>query len=128
MNIKTNCTYNKPPLLYGKPGQSNATNIAQSTVRQAAFFASLFRGSKGSPLTDYDALVAAVQQAWDKSDTLDIEGSARKATFVRGLKLPVPRALFVREESQEYAELVQHAERIDSKLWACRSRRDIWQH
>ncbi|OJZ79904.1 hypothetical protein ASPFODRAFT_213002 [Aspergillus luchuensis CBS 106.47] len=96
------CTYN-PPLLSGKPGQFNATKtwcdiifllhdeFAQCAGKQAEFFASLFRGpvrtwlathpQKSSLLTDYGALVAAVQQAWDKSDTVREDAQQRLATI-----------------------------------------------
>lgn len=94
----------KAPLFFGKPGQFDTvktwcdivflTNdeLGQDKAKQAATFASLFRGpvltwlgrhpNKDSLLRNYPQLCEEAQKAWDKSDTIKKADAARKLTSI----------------------------------------------
>lgn len=164
----------KAPLFFGKPGQFEQvttwceitfrtnTELSQDKAKQAAFFASLFRGPAltwfaGQPDQDdllnfYPKLKVRTENHWTKSSTvkkadaarklsyitqrrnvqgfaqeldelariLELKDDAKEAIFKRGLKQHVREALVASNTHNDYSELVDEAERIDSELFSIR--------
>lgn len=94
----------KSPLFFGKPGQYDTvttwcditflTNdeLSQDKAKQAATFASLFRGpvltwlgkhpEKDTLLRNYPRLCEEVKKVWDRSDTIKRADAARRLTTI----------------------------------------------
>lgn len=94
----------KAPLFFGKPGQFEQvttwceitfrtnTELSQDKAKQAAFFASLFRGpaltwfagqtDQDDLLNYYPKLKVRTENHWTKSDTVKKADAARKLSFI----------------------------------------------